>query len=292
MSYYGTDCPSWYQEGDALLSSLAAFPATPDAAAFWRIGQCGLFVKYAGMTLLIDPVLTQITDKAGAPRTYFAPPFAPDANFPCDAVFCTHNHLDHLHPETLARLTASHPQVKVFLPAGVEDEVADTIASYKEHVTFIRDGETVTLADNLSVGAVAACHDTYRTDARGYEKALGYVIAAGPYRFFHAGDTLATERLIADVTACGTMDIAFLPINGRDWMREADNIIGNMTPQEAALFAERIGARMVIPTHYDMMHDNTENPLVFSMYMRDVSPARPLHFLKPGEPFVYWRNAT
>ena len=56
----------------------------------------------------------------------------------------------------------------------------------------------------------------------------------------------------------------FLPINGRDWVRESRDIIGNMTPQEAALFAKEIDCTTVIPTHYDMMRGNEENPLLFA----------------------------
>ena len=140
---------------------------------------------------------------------------------------------------------------------------------------------------NISVTAVAVPHDVYRADANGNEKALGYVFYMGDITILHCGDAVATDRLVTDVCKAGPIHLAFLPINGRDWVRESCDIIGNMTPQEAALFAKEIDCTTVIPTHYDMMCGNEENPLLFAYYMEHTQPNRAWHILRNGEPYLY-----
>ena len=143
------------------------------------------------------------------------------------------------------------------------------------------------LFQNISVTAVAVPHDVYRADANGNEKALGYVFYMGDTTILHCGDAVATDRLVIDVCKAGPIHLAFLPINGRDWVRESRDIIGNMTPQEAALFAKEIDCTTVIPTHYDMMCGNEENPLLFAYYMEHTQPNRAWHILRNGEPYLY-----
>lgn len=279
----------WFRKGNNLIRDLLEINPPENCAAIWHIGQCGIFLKYQGKVLLVDPVLTPIFDENGKSCKHFDAPFDPQAPFPADAVFCTHNHLDHLNAETIRGIAASHPETRFYVPQGVMPEISALIEPFCERVTGLRQDETCVLFPGLSVTAIAAAHDRYKTDENGNEKALGYLFHCGELNLFHAGDTLATDRLVREVSAHGNIHAAFLPINGRDWVRESNNIIGNMTPQEAALFADLISCDTVFPVHYDMMTGNEENPLIFAQYMADRYPLRPYHFLQLGEPFLFWR---
>ena len=117
---------NWFYRGNALIHSLSEQETTSHSVAVWRIGQCGVFLKYNGKIILIDPVLEPIYGTDGFCRTHFEPPFSADANFSVDAVFCTHNHLDHFQPDTICKLAASHPNVKFFVPTGILDEIQET----------------------------------------------------------------------------------------------------------------------------------------------------------------------
>ena len=57
------------------------------------------------------------------------------------------------------------------------------------------------------------------------------------------------------------IDIALLPINGRAPERR---VAGNLFGEEAARLAQAIGARVVIPCHYEMFEFNTASPEEFS----------------------------
>lgn len=54
-------------------------------------------------------------------------------------------------------------------------------------------------------------------------------------------------------------DITFICINGK---------LGNMNVEEAVQVAENIGAKINIPSHYDMFASNSENPELFANQIR------------------------
>jgi L-ascorbate metabolism protein UlaG (beta-lactamase superfamily) len=56
------------------------------------------------------------------------------------------------------------------------------------------------------------------------------------------------------------VDLALLPINGRAPERR---VPGNFTGPEAARLAHAIGARLVVPCHYEMFEFNTASPDAF-----------------------------
>jgi L-ascorbate metabolism protein UlaG (beta-lactamase superfamily) len=56
------------------------------------------------------------------------------------------------------------------------------------------------------------------------------------------------------------VDVALLPINGN---RPERRVAGNLDGREAARLAFTIGARLVIPCHYDMFEFNTAAPAGF-----------------------------
>jgi L-ascorbate metabolism protein UlaG (beta-lactamase superfamily) len=53
------------------------------------------------------------------------------------------------------------------------------------------------------------------------------------------------------------VDVALLPINGRDFYWISAGIIGNFSYRETADFAVRSGAKVVIPMHYGIFRNNT-----------------------------------
>ncbi|MFN3337820.1 MAG: MBL fold metallo-hydrolase, partial [Thermomicrobium sp.] len=60
----------------------------------------------------------------------------------------------------------------------------------------------------------------------------GYVVALGGVRLYHAGDTIVYDKLGETVGALEPQ-VALLPINGRDWYREREDIVGNLDIREA-----------------------------------------------------------
>src|SRR5437667_12681669 len=99
---------------------------------------------------------------------------------------------------------------------------------------------------------------------------MGYVIEAGPWRLYHSGDTKLFDGMEPALRQWN-IDVALLPINGDLPERR---VAGNLDGREAATLAKEIGARLVIPCHYDMFEFNTASPDLF------VAPAQQL-----GQPY-------
>jgi L-ascorbate metabolism protein UlaG (beta-lactamase superfamily) len=105
------------------------------------------------------------------------------------------------------------------------------------------------------VAAVSSAHPSIDLDEAGQSKYLGYrfeMFAQFAVKaIYHSGDTVVYDGLADRVRALGPIDIAILPINGK---------VGNMGGRDAARLAKEIGAKLVIPCHYDMFEFNTADP--------------------------------
>ena len=124
-------------------------------------------------------------------------------------------------------------------------------------------GEALDVA-GFRITALAVAHEQLDTDELGRHHHLGYLVAAGPFLLFHSGDAVPYEgmddellRLTGDIR----LDVALLPINGRLPERR---VPGNFWGDEAATFANRVGARLVVPMHFEMFAFNTETPELFA----------------------------
>ena len=74
------------------------------------------------------------------------------------------------------------------------------------------------------------------------------------------------------------IDIALLPINGRD---PARGVAGNFSGEEAAQLGKQINAGLVIPCHYEMFEFNTVSPQEFESAAERIG--QPYRLLKCGE---------
>ena len=78
----------------------------------------------------------------------------------------------------------------------------------------------------------------------------------GPWTIYHSGDCVPYDGLEARLKKF-KVDLALLPINGSKPERR---VAGNFDGTEAAQLAKTIGARIVVPCHYDMFEFNTADP--------------------------------
>jgi L-ascorbate metabolism protein UlaG (beta-lactamase superfamily) len=93
----------------------------------------------------------------------------------------------------------------------------------------------------------------------GLHRYLGYVLDDGVARVYHAGDTIVYDGQVERLRALH-VDVALLPINGRDHFREQAGIVGNMDHREAARLAADAGVDVLVPMHYDTFASNLGYP--------------------------------
>ena len=68
-------------------------------------------------------------------------------------------------------------------------------------------------------------------------------------------------------------DVLMIPINGRDHMREANGIVGNMNETEAAWLCSKVAPSYVIPMHYEAIASNTGDPGHFTALVHESAAA-------------------
>ena len=110
-------------------------------------------------------------------------------------------------------------------------------------------------------------------------KFMGFIIRFGKWTVYHSGDTLWYDDMVETLKPFN-IDLAFLPINGND---PARGVAGNLNAKEAADLGRAIGAKMVIPHHYDMFVFNTADPATFAAYAESVG--QPYEVLEHGGHF-------
>ena len=229
----------------------------PGQVALWWLGQSGLLVKSRWATVLIDPYLSEsLTAKyAGTAKPHIRMtrcPVDPSLLTMIDLVCCSHKHSDHMDPVTLTAVLKSSPQAELVLPTALIGH-AGQIGIESDRLVGLNHGEVYENSEKkIAVRAISAAHEGLDQNELGEFLYLSFMLEMDGVKIFHSGDTVPWE---GQSEAVGEgVDVAFLPINGRDSSR---GVPGNMTSDEAVEFAASLRARHVIPHHYDMFTFNT-----------------------------------
>lgn len=249
-----------------------------DPAAFWWLGQHSFIVKLGEVRLLIDPFLSEVEGRNVPPL--FTPQ---DAAGVVDLVLCTHDHLDHLDPAAVPGL-AEHTEARFVAPRAHAARMQH-LGVPERRLEGLNDEETRKL-DGVTIHAVKAAHERFDRTPEGLYPFLGFVIEGGGKVVYHAGDTLWWEGLQHRLSRW-RFDVAMVPINGRDAERYRQDILGNMTYQEAADLVGGLDVALTVPAHYDMFDFNAEDPDLFAAYMEAKYPDHPVWVGRPTEQVAF-----
>jgi len=268
-------------QDDDFLADVAA--ARDDFVHFhlWWLAQSGFLLQWQGQHLLFDPYLSDsltkkyaATDKPHVRMTERV--VAPERLNFIDVVTSSHNHTDHLDPETLGPLLRANPKMDLVIPEANREFVIDRLKIVAELPRGLDAGQFTTV-ENFKIHAVPAAHEQLERDQNGRYRFLGYVVELGGAFIYHSGDTVPYDGMIEWLRRW-PIDMALLPINGRAPERR---VAGNLWGREAAQLAKDIGARLVIPCHYEMFEFNTATPDEFVAECERLD--QPYRVLRAGE---------
>lgn len=217
-------------------------------AALWWLGQAGYVVRVAGLTVVIDPYLS---DSAGTDSPEFSrrypPPIKPE-ELSADIIIITHDHLDHLDPDTL-----SHYKKKKdtwFVAPRLAAKKLPGLGIPEDRIVTVNVGETKLFDSHEVTGIFALPTGVDVLDTTGY-----LIKFANGRSIYHTSDTWFHSIVLS--AAPKEVEVMLVPINGK-W--------GNPGPEQAAAFAQAVQPTFVMPNHYDMMELNAENPASFKWF--------------------------
>jgi len=229
------------------------------SVALTWIGQAGFLLRTPATRLAVDPFLSDHPDRR------FRSPVGVDDLAGTELVLATHQHLDHLDAPALAALLERDARARVAVPAPVVP-VAAGAGLPRGRLVAARPGQPL-VAGDVTVHPVPARHGVHVADAYTFGlpddgdqvRYLGYVLETPAGRLYHAGDTLRWPGL-AELLRRLRVNVALLPINGRDPEREARDLVGNLDAAEALVLARDAAVATVVPMHYDLMEGNLGDP--------------------------------
>ena len=235
--------PEWIADDDPP----APGPLAPGEVAATYIGHATLLLRFAGFSVLTDPMFSLRASPFASfgPKRVRAPALALEDLPKIDAVCLSHNHYDHMD---LASLRALQLRGNTPIVTGIGNGAylaARGIANLIE-LDWWQSAEPVT---GLKITYVPAQHWSRR---RFWDTNRmlwgGHVIEAQGARVYFAGDTGYPAQFGAIARRCGVPDMALLPIGAYEprWFMAPQH----MNPEEAVKAHLDLGARLSIAMHF------------------------------------------
>jgi L-ascorbate metabolism protein UlaG (beta-lactamase superfamily) len=246
-----------YNKDNEFLNDVESAPDNESTFHIWWLGQSGFLIKWNGHRLLLDPYLSDSLtlkySKTKKPHVRMSELVIPAARLArIDVVTSSHNHTDHLDAETLIPILKNNPGIQFLIPESNRDFASERVRCDRNFPIGITNGQERKIGP-FSFYGIPARHEEIEFDDNGNCIYMGYIVRFGEWTIYHSGDTLWFDDMV-NLLKPFAIDIALLPINGHDPVRE---VAGNLNCEEAAQLAKAINAKRCIPCHYDMFEFNS-----------------------------------
>jgi L-ascorbate metabolism protein UlaG (beta-lactamase superfamily) len=227
---------------------------------FWWLGQAGFLIRFGSKRIVIDPYLSDSLAKKYSGTRFphqrmMRVPVEPQNLFPIDYVFITHGHTDHMDPESLGPIATANPNCTFVVPEAEKAKAIDRGVPTRR-LASIDASDRMRLDAGLSLIAIPAAHEDLNRDAQGRHFFLGYVLRVekGPV-LYHSGDCIPYAGLNDHLSGLD-IDLALLPINGRDSARLANGVPGNFSLKEAVELCDAANIPLMLGHHFGMFAEN------------------------------------
>jgi len=222
-----------------------------------RLGWAGVEVESQGQSVVIDHVLgwKSIEPFIGPPRTPLLETERPGESL---AAFVTHLHTD--HTDATAISGALTDGASLHRPKVMEGEPLETGGVMAAEMELTEAGVDQVLMSEWETVEAGPFVATVVPAVDGFgDPQVSWVIEADGKRIIHAGDTLFHGSWWLIQMRLGPFDAAFLPVNGAltsfPHRQPASGIEASLSPEQAVAAARILGAKRLVPIHYDGIHE-------------------------------------
>ena len=205
------------------------------------LGQAGLLFETGNTCILIDPYLSDSLAAVNEKKKRRVPVDPRFLQIIPDVIVCTHDHLDHTDPDTLAHYLKREGRITVLAPSSAW-RIVRQFGNRHNYVQLNRHCQWT--HNGIRFTAVFAAHSD--------PDAIGVLIEAENRVYYVTGDTLYSSDIFADIPK--GVDVVFLPVNGEGY---------NMNMVDAKRFCEEIGAKIAVPLHCGLVDDLDMNGFAF-----------------------------
>lgn len=235
------------------MREIAEMQLISEEAALWFLGQSGFVFRAGRMTVVIDPYLGDSVRRSVPELTRrYAPPIEP-ADLRADLYIVTHNHLDHLDPDTIGPYR--YKRETIFVSPRLAAQELASLGIPDENLVVVDTGISKEVCGIAVEGVYTIPNDPQVIDASGYK--LTFPNGRSVY---HSSDTSFSDLLLEAVPKA---EVALVCINGKS---------GNMNPYEAAQVAQRAEPIIALPHHNDMFELNSEHPRSLAYQLSYLAP--------------------
>lgn len=210
------------------------------------LGQAGYLLNYDNVTICIDPYLSNSIEKIDGLKRLKHIPVYPE-NLIADYLIITHDHWDHFDEDTINKIEMDN---MVFVgPTSCINHFA-VLRKKCKAATVLDRGDSIRIGE-VVIHAVFSEHT---------DDSIGIVIEICDSKksIYFTGDTEFNEELLNIKRY--SPDLIIGCINGK-W--------GNMDCYDLARLAAYLETNKVIPSHYGMFAENTEDPKKLERILKD-----------------------
>jgi L-ascorbate 6-phosphate lactonase len=277
--------------GKDLIQQMNTVQILPNSLAIWGMGQMGVAIKGPDAVIYIDLCLSDVVRELFGDNWTrgFPPPALPQEITNASYYLSSHEHIDHLDPQTIKGVAVASPNAQFIVTGWSLEIMANDAGVSRDRVMVPEALKAQSLpGTSLRLTAIPCAHYDKEHDAQKGYRWLGYIIEWNGVTFFHGGDTIIYDGYVDMLRGLPTPDVAILPINGRDWYRETDlGAIGNLWPIEAARLASDLGWDTLIFGHNDLYPKNAIPASMLSQAIEQIAPRQKHKVLQPGELLYY-----
>lgn len=253
--------------------------ADPDGLSVWYLGCNGVVLRTPETTVYVDPYFGD-GDPPNIVRMIPVPMDPADATM-CDAVFCTHEHIDHVHPPSYGPLVedlGAHLYGTSACYASPDYE--GNLRAPESSRSVIEPGDVIEL-DDLTVH-VRAANDP---DAIGE---VAYVFDHESGTLVHGGDTRPAEASFSRIAEDFDVDLAVLAVGSVGTIayperNTAERTRWYMDENQIIQAAGQLKADRLLPTHWDMWRGVGADPTALTHHAASFEYPRVVEHAQIGD---------